>query len=210
MKALTVAAICALLFIILAITVPEEGANGLDAAVQQLVRQGGEPEQHMLWKSINELGSTTGFAAVTLLMTAAVWLLGKRKDAVLLVSTVVTSLLLNQVLKSMFARVRPVHDKLIEADGYSFPSGNATVGIALYGFLIYIIWQYAPVWARALALLAGAVLIGMIGYARLYYGVHYVTDIAAGYAAGLLCIALAAYARGRLGKRVPESGDCGA
>lgn len=170
-----------------------EGTTALDQAVQASwsLQSGEQPDR--LFQALNILGSTAAFAGVTLVSAAIAFMLRLRTQALAIVGTVLVSLLLNSALKRLFERARPIHDGWIEASGFSFPSGNAMIGMALYGILIYVIWsQSRSMVIRVLVLLTGLLLIGIIGYCRLYFGVHYATDIAAGYAAGLACAAIGA------------------
>ncbi len=93
--------------------------------------------------------------------------------------------LLNDVLKDHFQRARPTElTSIIMAQAWSFPSGHAMVSAAFYLFLIYVGWRLlrgAARWAWAGIL---ATLVLLIGLARMYLGVHYLTDVVAGYTAG--------------------------
>jgi len=70
---------------------------------------------------------------------------------------------------------------------YSFPSGHATIAVAFYGFLIYVVWRNTKSWTYKINLLfAGLVIIAAIGFSRLYLGVHFLSDVLSGYLLGLL------------------------
>ncbi|SDD48539.1 undecaprenyl-diphosphatase [Paenibacillus sp. UNCCL117] len=190
MKAWGIAILCALLFAGIAWWAPMEGTTALDRTVKETLggQAGANPSAMLL--AVNGLGSTAVFAAVTLIGALLAWLMRFRKEAMAIIGTVVLALLVNTGLKALFERARPTHEGWITVDGYSFPSGNSMVGMALYGILIVVVWNCARSgWARWTAVLAGALLIVLIGYSRLYFGVHYATDILAGYAAGLCCVA---------------------
>ena len=96
---------------------------------------------------------------------------------------------LDTVLKGAFQRVRPnplpspLHE-ILPAQAFSFPSGHAMVAAAFYLFLAYLAWRLLPgVW-RALGVCALIVIVLAVGLSRLYLGVHYLTDVLAGFAAG--------------------------
>ena len=100
-----------------------------------------------------------------------------------------------QVLKRIFERVRPDIFPVIAESGYSFPSGHAMGAICFYGILAY----FAGLGLRSKPLrwglmAAAGIYILLIGLSRVYLGVHYPTDILAGYAAGatwlFFCITL--------------------
>lgn len=95
---------------------------------------------------------------------------------------------LNMVLKQLFERPRPLVDyHLVEASGLSFPSGHAMFSFTFYGLMIYIIWHYTenkPIrYGLSVLLLSLAMLIGI---SRIYLGVHYPSDVFAGFAAGFI------------------------
>jgi membrane-associated phospholipid phosphatase len=94
--------------------------------------------------------------------------------------------LLNLALKAWFARPRPVFDNPIAtAAFYSFPSGHAMMSIITYGLAAYFLIVNTQRRSRKLLILTITVLIvALVGLSRLYLGVHYLSDVGAGYAAG--------------------------
>lgn len=109
----------------------------------------------------------------------------RRGEATTLGITAVGSIGLNCWLKVLFGRMRPaLWDRLVDVGLHSFPSGHAMVSIAVYGFLGYILAKQFPQ-RRGRIVALTAVLIIAIGFSRLYLGVHWPTDVAAGYAIGL-------------------------
>ncbi len=95
--------------------------------------------------------------------------------------------LLNDVLKGEFHRVRPAPVLgMIPVQAFSFPSGHAMVSAAFYGFLAYLSWRVLRGWWRTASTLALLALVLAIGLSRLYLGVHYLTDVLAGYLAGFV------------------------
>jgi membrane-associated phospholipid phosphatase len=143
------------------------------------------------------------FSIITLLGNAIVISLGtgglglwlaKRKDwgrLGLLFATVVGAAVLNLALKYLFLRPRP---DLVQAyahdTGYSFPSGHAMISMAFYGTIAYLLFVALRNWRlRALVCLGLAIVLVLIGFSRLYLGVHYLTDILGGWAAGGLWLA---------------------
>ena len=96
--------------------------------------------------------------------------------------------LLNNVLKELFARTRPapIGATLIPAQQWSFPSGHAMVSAAFYFYIGYLCWKGLRGWARYTACALLLLLVLLIGFSRLYLGVHFLSDVIAGYAAGFL------------------------
>ncbi|MDZ8051402.1 MAG: phosphatase PAP2 family protein [Aulosira sp. ZfuVER01] len=92
---------------------------------------------------------------------------------------------LNYLLKVIFGRARPaLWDRIIHVGQHSFPSGHAMVSIVIYGFICYILAEQFPQWRKQIFALS-VVLILLIGFSRLYLGVHWPTDVLVGYAIGL-------------------------
>ena len=96
------------------------------------------------------------------------------------------SALLNWLLKGLFQRPRPhfAHPLVVESS-YSFPSGHAMESFVAYGMLAYLAVLALRTWEARVAVVCGAaLLVVLIGFSRMYLGVHYFSDVIAGYAAG--------------------------
>jgi undecaprenyl-diphosphatase len=128
--------------------------------------------------------------AVTPLLIVAVYLFyrrGWRLSTILLAVSTAGSIVLTTVLKGVFGRARPeLFDSGYEASFYSFPSGHATVAVGFYGMLTVILAYRLKGLARWAVAVSGVLVVLLIGLSRLYLGVHYPTDILAGYLAALL------------------------
>jgi undecaprenyl-diphosphatase len=101
--------------------------------------------------------------------------------------------ILNETLKLAYQRPRPDFvPTLLHPGGYSFPSGHAMIGLACYGALLFIFWPRLRSRAARVALALGIGLLGLLlGLSRLYWGVHYPTDVLAGYLAGVAWLLVA-------------------
>jgi undecaprenyl-diphosphatase len=112
---------------------------------------------------------------------------GWRLSAVLLVVSIAGSIVLTTVLKGVFERARPeLFDSGYQASFYSFPSGHATVAVGFYGMLTLVLAYRLRGTARWTLVILGILVVLLIGFSRLYLGVHYPTDVLAGYLAALL------------------------
>lgn len=93
--------------------------------------------------------------------------------------------ILNYLLKNLFERARPDAFQMVAASGYSFPSGHAMVSIYFYGMLVFLIVRTMKSWLWRCFLTAITLLfIAAMGISRIYLGVHYPSDVVAGYIAG--------------------------
>ncbi|MGQ8875059.1 phosphatase PAP2 family protein [Paenibacillus sp. TSA_86.1] len=99
--------------------------------------------------------------------------------------------ILNTLLKEIFRRSRPELDHLLAVHGYSYPSGHSMISMGFYGML-FVIWaveckkQDLP--GKWLPVFCGIMFILLIGLSRIMLGVHYPTDVFAGFAAGFVWI----------------------
>ncbi len=96
---------------------------------------------------------------------------------------IVGSALLNLAAKPVFGRERPsLWDSIAPEDNYSFPSGHAMGSMTLACVLVLLAWRTRARWP---ALAAGAVFVVLVGMSRVYLGVHYPSDILAGWTAAV-------------------------
>jgi len=95
-------------------------------------------------------------------------------------------------IKHLFYRARPIAEALYLETGSSFPSGHATAAVDLYGFLLYTIWRHDKHHLKNPLIILLFALIALVGISRLYLGVHYLSDVLAGYVIALIWLFLAA------------------
>ena len=118
---------------------------------------------------------------------AGFYLANWRLSAVLLLISTAGGVVLTTVLKVVFRRARPeILDSGYTASFYSFPSGHATVAVGFYGVLTLMLAFHLRGTARWTVAIFGTVNVLLIGLSRLYLGVHYPTDVLAGFLAAPL------------------------
>lgn len=107
-------------------------------------------------------------------------------DALICLITATGAIGLNIWLKELFGRLRPeLWERVVSVDLYSYPSGHAMTALVIYGFLGYWIATHTDI-ARIWITIPTISIVTLIGLSRLYLGVHWPTDVIAGYAAGLV------------------------
>ena len=108
-----------------------------------------------------------------------------RKEAVLFCLAIAMGAVLNSTFKLMAQRPRPTLSPLIVEKSYSFPSGHAMNSFIFYALLAYFSYHFFRNKAMSIFVsIACGILIFLIGFSRIYLGVHYFTDVIAGYIAG--------------------------
>lgn len=150
------------------------------------------------------LGSGAVAWAVLGIATLVLWSSRHRLSLLILWIAVVGGRILSTELKSLYDRPRPTAvDWRLEVFGRpipfpespSFPSGHALTSMVVFGTLAYLITRLEPTVAlRRITLTAAVVVIGTIGVSRIYLGVHYPSDVVAGYLAGFVWATFSAFA----------------
>ncbi|MBN9387513.1 MAG: phosphatase PAP2 family protein [Chloroflexi bacterium] len=211
------AVVCAILLIFLfgflADAVFDKELTNLDHNIALWAYSLASPPLSAFLTIITDVGSPLGTAILTALTFG--WLVWRKNYnlAWLVVILVGGNAILNEILKFIFRRARP---ELLPGgqhlSSYSFPSGHATGSICFYGVLIWLSFHFIKVpWLKWLAMVAAVLMILLIGFSRIYLGVHYPTDVLGGYLSGgcWLIIFLAGYTiyrRGRNRDRQPVNG----
>ncbi|HXH69980.1 MAG TPA: phosphatase PAP2 family protein, partial [Pyrinomonadaceae bacterium] len=168
----------------------EGDTRGFDDAVRSFVHQYASPALTILMQIASFLGSTVFLMILGIGIFTVFWLLKRHRAAMLFAITMAGSSILLYTLKTVFRRARPepFFETLLPAS-YSFPSGHSLLSFCFYGVLAAIITARIErrlfrviVWACA------ALLVALIGLSRIYLGVHYPSDVLAGYTAAFVWV----------------------
>ena len=101
----------------------------------------------------------------------------------------IVTTLVNQIVKHIVRRPRPSVLRLVEESGYSFPSGHSMVSVALYGIIVYTIYKNVKnKYVKWISIVLLSLLVLLIGFSRIYVGVHYFTDVVGGFTLGLVVL----------------------
>ena len=142
-----------------------------------------------LW--ITLLGGWQVILIFTIATILILWLWGKRSYVFPLLLSIVGSEIFTSAGKFIFHRTRP-DIAVYPENSFSFPSGHATIAIAFYGFIVYMLIKNVKQWHKKInAFFAGFILVLLIGFSRLYLGVHYVSDVWGGYLVGAIWLIVA-------------------
>ncbi len=178
----------ALAFARIAREVAEGETSEIDRTVELAVHSLATPTMTLVMRGFTFMGSP--LAVIPLAAGIIVWAVRKKETraAVAFLVVLVMTEVLNVVLKSTFERARPTLFQEIETlHSYSFPSGHAMAAAAIYGMMGVVVARLAPT-RRAPLVVGLPILILMIGISRIYLGVHWPSDVLAGFAAGAFIV----------------------
>jgi membrane-associated phospholipid phosphatase len=142
-----------------------------------------EKLRNSILTSIMKIITNLGGAIVLLVISVlSLILIKKKKIGFAICINLIMISAFNVIVKNIIQRPRPYGYRLINESGYSFPSGHSMISTAVYGFLIYLIYKNVrnKVLRNILCIILG-MLILMISISRVYLGVHYASDVLAGF-----------------------------
>lgn len=187
-----------LIFSAIANEVTETGIFPPDVAILNFIHNNVSSSLSGFFLIITNLGSAIG---IVILSTLLITLLLKSKRqvaaSVVLVS-VAGAAIANLLIKLLFQRDRPsLWQSIVQEQSFSFPSGHAMASSALYFAIVYVAWRTRWRW---LAIILGGFLVVLIGFSRLYFGVHYPSDVIAGWLVSFIwvCIVVTILTRTKL------------
>ena len=186
---LGLAVLLAVLFVLLTIGVLDDRLRHFDARTEQVIGDLTFVGSQKLFDLFGFMSKPVIFGAFLILALAV---LGWRRlgwAVALLGLAAGGGALLSALLKDTFQRVRPGVD--LSEGIYSYPSGHAMYATCFFGSLIYIGWLTLPAgWWRALWSLLMAGLILGLGVSRVYFALHYTTDVIGGFLTGGIYVLL--------------------
>lgn len=174
------------IFVALAEDVAEREILPFDRPVMMWLHGVASPWVTTVMEVVTALGGLVVVPVVAAGAAVALWWRRSRRNALLLAAAVVGSTLLNTALKAVFRRARPdFWQHLVTENSYSFPSGHAMATMALAAALAVMAWRTRWRWA---VMVTGVVYVVAVGVSRMYLGVHYPSDILAGWSVSVLWV----------------------
>ncbi len=166
----------------------------LDRAIHDALHPLRTPLLIAVFAWLTELGGSSVLTGVTLVSTGFLWADRRPQFILPLWVAVAGSQLTTWLGKFAFDRERPEFDTFVTAPFASFPSGHATAAMAVYGFIAYALVRDlhgSRLKQRFEVVFWNLVLIGLIGFSRVYLSVHYASDVAMGFLVGLFWLLVA-------------------
>lgn len=166
-------------------------AVGLDMWAQRVALAMHTPWLTPIVQKVTLVGNAATLTVLTVVVIVILAVVGSKRRLFAFLATMTGGPLLNVLLKTHYQRPRPdAFPHLVVANGYSFPSGHSMGSMLFFGALAYVVYfsiEHHRAWrVAAVALCIAMVLV--VGLSRVYLGVHYLTDVLAGFAGGLFWI----------------------
>lgn len=191
--ALMVAALGGLAFVSVAEEVSEAEAHTFDWNVLLWMRVGGDPSQlagpawlHRVAEELTSFGNSTVLTVITLVVLGFLLIQRKWGAAVVVLVAIVGGMFLSEGLKDLFARDRPpAAYRVVEATSLSFPSGHAMLSATAYLTMGALLARILSRRRLKIYVMSVAALLALsVGLTRIYLGVHWTTDVIAGWSLG--------------------------
>jgi len=168
-----------LIFLLIAHSIMKKEVLEFDSIIYNFINSFHSPLLTVFFKIITHFAG--GYILIGICILVLLFI-KKRRYFYLMSINLMNTILFNQGLKLIFARERPLDIALIEETGYSFPSGHSMASMSFYGLLIYIIYRSdLPKKWKIIGISLLTLLILLIGISRIYLGVHFVSDVIAGF-----------------------------
>ena len=167
------------LFILLTILTLINLLTPVDSAIESYVIGIRSDRLTSIMKTITNIARAYSLISISVIL---LFVIRDKKISLSIIINLICVFLTSQIAKLIFKRTRPDGEFLVYAKGYSYPSGHAMVSLAYFGFLTYLILKKINnKFLRINLIILTSIIILLIGFSRLYLGVHYATDIIGGY-----------------------------
>lgn len=170
----------------IAATVFRQQSTSIDLRLLLALQQWHTPFLDLVMGVLTNVGSVSVLLAASLLLATVLLCRKRHAETVTLAIAVIGAFCLNHWLKELFAPSRPaLWQQAVTVNFSSFPSGHAMMSLVVFGIIGSLLAVQVPRWRAAIATVT-VLLIGAIDVSRLYFGVHWLTDLVAGYVAGIV------------------------
>ena len=166
--------------------VVEGRADRYDEMIMEAVHTIDNAPMHRTMEAVTQLGSHFAISTAAGLTALAMLRNGKREDAWTVVVSTGGAMAINTILKNIFQRQRPqeLARRIKLPKSHSFPSGHSLLSAATYPIVAHHFVQHRSVATQAKVHTAATLTILGVGFSRVYFGVHFPSDVLGGFAAG--------------------------
>lgn len=180
---------CIILFSLILINVLNNNIQTFDSNIYNIINSLKSDFMDSFFRIITRFGDEE---ILILIALACLIFIKNRRIGLSIVINLASVGLINYILKEIIQRPRPpIEFRMVQEASYSFPSGHAMASLAFYGLIIYYLSSYIKNnKIRNISFVGLSVLIFLIGISRIYLGVHYASDILAGFLISIVYLAL--------------------
>lgn len=166
--------------------VVEGGADRCDEAIMTAVHRIDNPTLHRTMDVVTQLGSHWAIGTAAGLTALMMLRRGRRHDAWTVVVSTGGAMAVNTILKNIFRRQRPqeLARRIKLPSSHSFPSGHSLLSAATYPIVVHHLVERHSLPVQAVAHTLAAMITVSVGFSRVYFGVHFPSDVLGGFAAG--------------------------
>ena len=191
--ALVIGLAALLLFLLLVLVARSSPVDAFDLRAERWCVAHQTRGLHTFFDLVSKVAGITGMRILGFASAVLLFLFRSRRLGIGMAAVVLAGMQAFEIAKRIIARPRPAHGYALDPT-FAFPSGHATLAAAVCGTLAYVLWRERLV-PGAAAIGAGIALAVVVGIGRVYLDMHWATDVAAGWLAGLVvtCLAAAAY-----------------
>ena len=188
-KRFVVLFICLAIFTVILINVLSGNISGFDEFVYNAISSLKSNFMTAFFKGITRFADEE---PIILIAIVALIVIKNRKIGASIAVNLASSAFVNHLIKEIVQRPRPPMEiRMVEESSFSFPSGHAMTSVAFYGLIIYFVFKKVKdKKVRNTICTALSLLIFFIGISRIYLGVHYASDVLAGFVFGIVYLVL--------------------
>jgi undecaprenyl-diphosphatase len=161
-------------------------ADRYDEIIMDAVHKVDDKSISRVMEAVTQLGSHAAISTAAGLTAIAMLRKGQKNDAWTVIISTGGAMAINTMLKNIFQRQRPIEmaRRIKLPRSHSFPSGHSLLSAATYPIVAHHLVQHESSATQALVHTAAVVTILSVGFSRVYFGVHFPSDVLGGFAAG--------------------------